>query len=156
LLHFEGLLAARTKFVDKSIDSTEAAPPSVGIGANRDLVPKGRLSQSVYSLSVFMARGIVAVSDKGSKHIEAYGETKRASITETKETKINTTTLNAASTAKKVAKFTNKVVGKISVKLSKSIGGALATTIHITDKDSKTKRRGKRYLTASALVFYEV
>jgi len=155
LLHVEGLLAARTKFVDKSTESGTTAGGGER-GADRHLVPKGRVSQSVYSLSVLMASGIVSVSKKGSEKIRAYGESKRSGVTETKETEIGAGALATASAARKAAGATNKIVGKIGTRISKSIGGALATTIHVTENDSKTKRRGKRYLTASALAFSEV
>jgi len=154
LLHIEGLFAARTKFSDKSTVDNTIAP--TGIGENRDLVPKGRVSQSMYTMSVLMASGIVSISDKGSKKIENFGEKKRSNITEMKEAKVSATTLSAASTAKSAAKGANKFVGMISTKLSKSIGGALASKINVNEKDSKNTRRGKRYLKASSLAFSEV
>jgi len=147
LLRIEGLLASRTKFSDRS---------ALSVGKARDLVPKGRVSQSVYKMSVLLAGGIVSVSESGSRRIATYGETKRGSITETEEVAVSGAALGAASTVKKVAKVTNRVVGKIGSVLSKSIGGALATTISVSDKDGRTKRRGKRYLTASAIAFSEV
>lgn len=142
---FEALLAARTKFKERFIP-----------GENSELVPKGRMAQPMYNFSVWLANGIVTVSEKGSDRIESYSKEKQAKITETKDVNISEITVKAALTAKKAAKTTNKVVGKISDKVSKTIGGAFATTLQVREGDSKGKRRGKRYVVASALAFSEV
>lgn len=135
ILHFEGMLAARTKFHDDSEDVAEAL-------LRKSLLPDNQVSKAVHSAAVWMADQLVSASQVGSKCIAEYGESqRRVSEKATAPAKVSATARNSARMVRGVAKGTHKVMVAVTETVSNVVGGAVANIlIPEREKDGTEKR----------------
>jgi len=147
VLHFEAVLAARTKFHDETQGSEIVYP---------EALPNDKVSRGIFRTSKFMSRMIVGASGRAAQGIQAYGEKKRESITETQEKRVSKTSISMAKATRRVSDTTLRVSLKVSDKISDVIGGGVGRAAAIKEGDSGPKRKARELLLASTIAMDEV
>lgn len=148
VLHFEALLAARTKFHDETATQGEIVYP--------EILPNDKVSRGIYRTSTCMSRMIVGASGKVAKGIHAYGEKKRDSIVEPQEKQVSNASIKMAKATRRVSDTTLRVSLKVSDKISSVIGGGVGRAVAVKEGDSGPKRKARELLLASTIAMDEV
>lgn len=141
----EALLTERTRFSDR-----------FRVGEMSGDVPEGRVAQSVYAFSTWMAEGIVSNSEKMSRGIETFVETKRGEIDQEQrqqdhEKGVGPNTRKAAAVMRKTAEITNSAVGGATEALTKTVGESLGVAYR-----NVRERRLKAFVATTVAAFLEV
>lgn len=151
ILHFEAVLAARTQFHDETQSQEDN-----GAIVYPEVLPDDVVSRGIYRMSKQMSRMIIGASDKAAQGIQAYGEKKRDSITETQEKKVGKTSIKVAKATRRVSDTTLRVSTTISDKISSVIGGGVGRAVAIKEGDTAPKRKARQLLLASTIAMDEV
>mmetsp|Transcript_11948 Transcript_11948/g.18912 ORF Transcript_11948/g.18912 Transcript_11948/m.18912 type:complete len:365 (-) Transcript_11948:8-1102(-) len=145
ILRVEGLLAARTKFHDKT---AQIVYP--------DALPKDPISKAMFRTSSQISQLTLSACEMGASKIDAYGEKKKESVTETKDVKVGKATIMLAKGTRSVSKKTADVTGKISDGISNVLGGKMGKVATPKDSDTLLKKKGRGLLMASAISYGEI
>mmetsp|Transcript_26747 Transcript_26747/g.54715 ORF Transcript_26747/g.54715 Transcript_26747/m.54715 type:complete len:358 (-) Transcript_26747:255-1328(-) len=149
VLHFEGLLAARTKFHDESssVDAKERFP---------EHLPEDRVSRTMFNVAKWTSKQIVATGGIAAQKMEKYGQKKRDSITEVQEKNIKSSQIKLAKGARTVSEKTAGGVQMISDAIATKIGSSVGKHATPKEGDSKAKQQARALLVASTISYEEV
>lgn len=175
LLHLEALFAARTNFLDKTHQVSDATvDTNIESDIDNDIkfMMDNKVSKKMFKFSKYMSKNINNVGVSGANYIANYGEVKRNQFLEKSEKQTSTSTDNNTNTASnrevsptvlyaagalhKAGKVTNKVVQAVGTNVSNVIGKTMAGTLTLKENDSNFTKNNKKVALSSALVFYNL